>query len=85
MSYPPKSKKQKLRISWAVGAIAIAIILLIIGRLTSDELRDDNQPETNQVEVDNIQINQTGDVFELNNDDTTEPDVETVETDLTSE
>ena len=70
MSYPPKSKKQKLPISWAVGAIAVALLLLIIGRFTSEEIRDNNNvPDSQEIGVDEIQINQNGEVIELYSDE----------------
>lgn len=83
------SKKEKFKAGWAFGALAIAIILLIIGRLTSEELRDTSPASDDvQIDVDQIESNSdtsinttnenqtdstTGPTFELNAPTNAEP------------
>jgi hypothetical protein len=52
------AKKEKFKAGWAFGVLALAIILLIIGRMTSEGLRETNNiPDNLEVGVDDIEIN----------------------------
>ena len=61
-----KRKRDKNFIYFVFGAIGLALILLIAGRLTSEGLRENNdRPDSAEIGVDEIQINQNSDVLEL--------------------